>query len=97
MSEKTLGQEDDKIEINYSKDAHITELEEKILEIKQELRYLENGLDEIGGCTDGHCVISFSRVDQYPKGGCKCSQDSDKSDRAFRSFYYFRRRMRILK
>ena len=35
---------------------------------------LTEWLEEIGGCSDGHCIV-FWRGGQHTNGGCKCARD----------------------
>lgn len=47
----------------------------KIDQIRSELEIYFNGMKEIGGCTDGNCVIERPKG-MHTNGGCHCYRRS---------------------
>lgn len=46
---------------------------------------LETRLREIGGCTDGGCMV-IKPVGMHTNGGCKCSRDPYKMQRVVNAY-----------
>jgi len=52
---------------------------------------LDKALKDIGGCTDGYCVITGHAKGMHTNGGCRCSKDEFAVKRALMAFQMFRK------
>lgn len=46
---------------------------------------LDERLREIGGCTDGNCIV-VKRTGQHTNGGCRCSRDPYKMQQVIHAY-----------
>lgn len=61
--------------------ARIAEQEKRIDALGKALRSYDEGMEAIGGCGDGNCQV-VRPIGQHTNGGCRCSTDRYKAQRA---------------
>lgn len=59
------------------------------------LEELDTRLQQIGGCTDGYCIIQRPKG-QHTNGGCRCNTDKYKMQRYAAAMNMFAARVREL-
>lgn len=57
---------------------------------------LQKRLTEIGGCTDGYCIVVKHKGGQHTNGGCQCSRDQGKMQRVIHAYRQFADAIRAL-
>jgi hypothetical protein len=51
-----------------------------VIVLKQEYERFEAAMQELGGCTDGYCIIVRPKG-MHTNGGCRCSSNRNKMER----------------
>lgn len=59
------------------------------LSLEEAFTEYEKGLEHLGGCLDGNCVIIRPKG-MHTNGGCRCSEDRDKARRVMALASYFK-------
>ena len=59
---------------------------------REALEVLSQRLEGIGGCTDGHCLVTGPRKGMHTNGGCSCLRhDKYKAERVVSQYHIFHR------
>lgn len=69
--------------------------EEVRKELVGALAEYDHGMEAIGGCGDGGCVV-FRRKGMHTNGGCRCYEDRTTARQAMARSSYFAHRIRAI-